>query len=279
MNYRTPIYVVCAVAMMVVSSAGMTWADAPIGEVSQPNTKDAVAIPATGGAGRALHYQAAVYENDTIVTRDNGTELQFTDQSLLNVSSNSRVVLDSFVFDKNTGSLTGTVKLGVGVFRLVTGALVKHDNLQLVTPVTTLTIRGTYLIVSIESDGTTRLRMYEGAIRLKTCSGAAFWVRAGQRVVVSPTCAATVESILTGSVVKVAGNDGGDSRPSGGPSSPPGGGGSPPGGGGNPPGGPTVGSGSNDPGTGNGNQGNGGVDNGKGNSGDPGNGRGNNPGH
>ncbi len=259
------------VSLLALAGAATARADAPIGAVSEPQTKDAVAVSATGGSERVLEYQAAVYQNDTVITRDLGTALQFTDKSLLTVSSNSKVVLDSFVFDPSSGTLDGKVKLGVGVFRLVSGALVKHDNLQLLTPVTTLTIRGTDLLVSVEADGTTRLRLYEGSIRVKTCNGTSLWMRAGQRIVVAPTCTAFVQSASSDKVVAAAG-DGSDANGTADPSSSSSSGGSSSGG--DPGGDPS--SGGNDPGTGNSasggpGHGNGGSDNGKGNGGDPGN--------
>jgi hypothetical protein len=291
-----PIYIAFLISLLTAVGLGVARADAPIGAISEPNTRDAIAIPAKGGSARDLHFQAAVYENDTVITRDLGTALQFTDQSLLTVSSNSKVVLDSFVFDKGAGSLAGKVKLGVGVFRLVTGALVKHDDLQLLTPVTTLTIRGTDLVVSVEADGTTRLRLYEGSIRIKTCNGTSIWMHAGERVVVSPACTAIVLNTDTGTVIATAGANGGPSGAVNGSNGTPNGGGDPGTGGGNPgtgggdpdtgggdpgAGGGDPSTGGKDPGAGNGGPGlgNGGQDNGKGNGGDPGDGRGNNPAH
>lgn len=276
MKCRTEIFAGYMVAMTAVICAGPARADAPIGAVSEPNTKDAIAVPEKGGTARDLHFQEAVYENDTVITRDLGTALQFTDQSLLTVSSNSKVVLDSFVFDKSTGSLGGTVKLAVGVFRLVTGGLVKHDSLQLVTPVTTLTIRGTDVVVSVETDGTTRLRLYEGRIRLRTCNGSTIWVQAGERIIVSPACVAVILSVNSGNVIATAGNADGSNGVGNGTS-----GGAPGPGGGPGPAGDPASSDGNDPGSGNGGPGlgNGGTDNGKGNSGDPGDGHGNNPAH
>jgi len=282
MSCRT-IYIACLISLLSATGLGVARADAPIGAVSEPNTKDVIAIPAKGGSARDLHFETAVYENDTVITRDLGTALQFTDQSLLTVSSNSKVVLDSFVFDKDTGSLAGKVKLGVCVFRLITGALVKHDDLQLLTPVTTLTIRGTDLVVAVEADGTTRLRLYEGSIRVKTCNGTSIWMHAGERIVVSPACTAIVMTAGTGNVIATAGANGDSSGVVSGSNGTPNGGGDPGAGGGGDPGasGGDPSSDGNDPGTGNGGPGlgNGGQDNGKGNGGDPGDGRGNNPAH
>ncbi len=275
---RRRVHAVGLISLLALASAASARADAPIGAVSEPKTRDAFALSATGGQQRELPFQAAVYQNDTVITRDLGTALQFTDQSLLTVSSNSRVVLDSFVFDASSGTLDGKVKLGVGVFRLVSGALVKHDNLQLLTPVTTLTIRGTDLLVSVEADGTTRLRLYEGSIRVKTCNGTSLWMRAGQRIVVNPTCTAFVQTANSEQVVAA-----GNGNPSGtaGPSGPvsggdPGSSGGDPGDPGDPGGDPgDPSSAGKDPGTGNSatggpGHGNGGTDNGKGNGGDPG---------
>lgn len=214
---RRRVHAVGLISLLALASVATARADAPIGAVAEPKTKDAVAVSATGGSQRELPYQAAVYQNDIVITHDLGTALQFTDQSLLTVSSNSRVVLDSFVFDASTGTLDGKVKLGIGVFRLVSGALVKHDNLQLLTPVTTLTIRGTDLLVAVEADGTTRLHLYEGSIRVKTCNGTSMWMRAGQRIVVNPTCTAFVQN--ADSDKAVAAGDGSDANGTAGPSS------------------------------------------------------------
>ena len=279
---RRRVHAVGLISLLALASVATARADAPIGAVAEPKTKDAVAVSATGGSQRELPYQAAVYQNDIVITRDLGTALQFTDQSLLTVSSNSRVVLDSFVFDPSTGTLDGKVKLGIGVFRLVSGALVKHDNLQLLTPVTTLTIRGTDLLVAVEADGTTRLHLYEGSIRVKTCNGTSMWMRAGQRIVVNPTCTAFVQTADSDKVF--AAGDGSDATGTDGPSSNSSSGGSSSGGSssggsssGGDPGDPgsDPSSGGKDPGTGNSanggpGHGNGGTDNGKGNGGDPG---------
>jgi FecR-like protein len=296
--YCRPVCTYGIALLIALTFARSAFADAPIGAVAEPNTKDTIAIPVTG-ASRDLHYQAAVFRNDTVVTRDLGTSLQFTDETLLHVSSNSSVVLDSFTFEPGSGTLDGTVKLGVGVFRLVSGALVKHDNLQLVTPVTTLTIRGTDLVVAVEKDGTTRLRLYEGSIRVKTCNGAIIWLHPNERMVISPiTCIALLTNADTNALIATAG-DGGTGSGSGsgtGGGDPGSGGGDPgsgggtgtggdPGSGGDPGtgGGTTSGgdpSSGHDPGTGNSDgagdsgqtsgHGNGGTNGGNGNGGDPG---------
>ena len=251
-----------AVATLLAFGPPAMSAEEPIGAVVQQKPSNAVAIPATGGAERPLPYQAAVYQNDTVVTKQDGTQLRFTDETLLTVSSNSKFKLDSFVFQKDTGTLSGSVTLGVGVFRLVTGALVKHDNLDMVTPVSVLSIRGTNFVVAVDRDGTTLVRLYEGRVRIKTCAGKYVWIHAGQRITISPTCMLVMQNVGTGATVADTGSAGDSANPADGS-----GGGDPSGGsgGGDPSGGPGGGgpSGGNDPGNGH-------ADNGRGNGGDPG---------
>jgi hypothetical protein len=258
---------------LALGSAAMA-GDEPIGKVIQQEPSSAIDIPALGGGERPLAYQAAVYANDIVATKDTGTQLQFTDETLLTVSSNSKFKLDSFVFQKNTGTLSGNISLGVGVFRLVTGALVKHDNLDVTTPVSVLSIRGTDFVAAVDRDGSTLVRLYEGRIRIKTCNGSYIWLHAGQRITIAPSCVVVMQNVGTGAVVNVANsNDGGDGNGVGG--DPPGGGGGDPSGA-DPSGGGGNGNG-NDPGTGNGGNGtgNGGVSPGNGH--DPGSGNGHGP--
>ena len=247
----------------------------PIGAVAQQKPSGAIGIAAATGAERPLPYQAGVYQDDTIVTRDDGTQLQFTDKTLLTVSSNSKVKLDSFVFQKDSGTLAGRITLGIGVFRFVTGALVKHDNLDMVTPVSVLSIRGTDFVVSVDRDGTTMVRLYEGRLRIKSCAGKYLWVHAGQRITISPNCMIALQNVGSDTVLADAGN-GGDGNGAGGGGDPSGGGGDPSGGGGDPSGGGDTGGPStsgHDPGTGNGGEnGNGNGSGGDGNGGTSGNG-------
>jgi hypothetical protein len=296
-----------AFAALVAGGTPVLADTSPIGEVSQETPSDAVGIAAANGSERPLPYQSAVYENDIVVTKKEGTQLKFTDTTLLSVASNSKVTLDSFAFQKDTGTLSGKIRLGGGVLRLVTGSLVKHEDLNILTATTTLTIRGTDVVVEADHDGTTMVRVYEGVIRVKTCNNTFVTVKAGERVVVSPKCVATLESVADGRVIASVGGPGtggstpgpdgsGDgSTPGGGTGGTPGGGtggtpgggtggtpgggtgGTPGGGTGGTPGGGTGGTpggngAGNDPGTGNGGPGlgNGGQSNGKGNGGDPG---------
>lgn len=271
-----------AFAALLAAGSPALASEGSIGAVIEQKPSTAIGIAAATGTERPLPYQAAVYQDDTIVTRDDGTQLQFSDQTLLSVSSNSKVKLDSFLFQKDTGSLSGRITLGIGVFRFVTGALVKHDNLDMVTPVSVLSIRGTDFVVSVDHDGTTMVRLYEGRLRIKSCAGKYLWVHAGQRITIAPNCMMALQTVGSDNVLADAGNDAGGPG-AGGPGT--GGGGDQSGGGGDPgTGGGDPGSSgdpSHDPGTGNSGTGGPGAGNGgtTSNGHDPGTGGGNGKGN
>jgi hypothetical protein len=93
----------------------------------------------------------------------------FGDGSQLTLGENSHAVIDEFVYDPSGGG-NQAITLTKGAFRYVSGALPK-DKVTIQTPVATLGIRGTELVIEIAPDG---------EVEAATEAGEAIWRPRGE---------------------------------------------------------------------------------------------------
>lgn len=111
--------------------------------------RGAKASPAAKGAG--------VEKMDTISTNSQGRfKISFNDATTVNITENSRLVIDDFVYDgsnKSKGKLG--LKLALGTARYTSGAI-GHSNSRGVgirTPTATIAVRGTDFVMSVDEAG------------------------------------------------------------------------------------------------------------------------------
>jgi len=112
-------------------------AQSSIGQVS------AVKPQADGSVAGLLKPGSDVHESETVRTGNAGqTNLQFVDQSTLNVGPTSVIKLDKFVYDPNNKD-TGTIAIEAtrGAFRFATGRQNKGE-VKIKTPYGTIGVRG-----------------------------------------------------------------------------------------------------------------------------------------
>ena len=98
---------------------------------------------ADGSVGGTLRPGSSVYQSETIRTGSAGqTNLQFVDESTLNVGPSAVIKLDKFVYDPNKKD-SGTIAIEAtrGAFRFVTGSQNKGE-IKIKTPYGTLGVRG-----------------------------------------------------------------------------------------------------------------------------------------
>lgn len=105
--------------------------------------------PATRGAG--------IEKMDTVSTNSQGRfRITFVDATTVNITENSRLVIDDFVFDggnKSKGKLG--LRVALGTVRYASGA-VGHGNprgVNIRTPTATIAVRGTDFVMSVDEAG------------------------------------------------------------------------------------------------------------------------------
>ncbi|MBL8702134.1 MAG: FecR domain-containing protein [Alphaproteobacteria bacterium] len=115
---------------------------------------------------RDLFVRTAVVEDELIETpRDGAVHLVFADGTSFRLGSQSRAMLDRFVFDPARGRGEMSLDLGVGAFRFISGRMDKRDY-SLRTPAATIGLRGTDFIVDVHPDGSTIVTVLSGAVAM-----------------------------------------------------------------------------------------------------------------
>lgn len=110
-------------------------------------------MPAARGSG--------VEKNDTISTNSQGRfRITFVDSTTVNITENSRLVIDDFVFDgggKGKGKLG--LKVALGTVRYASGGIAKGNpkGVNIRTPTSTIGVRGTDFVMSVDEMGRTMI--------------------------------------------------------------------------------------------------------------------------
>ena len=110
------------------------------------------------GVSIELHIGDAVQKGDVIQTgSDSSIGMTFIDGSAFGMTSNARMVLNEMIFDPNGSSNSSLMSLVQGTVTFVAGHTAKNGNMRVETPVATMGIRGTAVLVEIgANDGPTK---------------------------------------------------------------------------------------------------------------------------
>jgi fibronectin-binding autotransporter adhesin len=76
--------------------------------------------------------------------------ITFIDGTVFGLSSNARMVLNEMVYDPNGSNNSSLLSLVAGTITFVAGETAKHGDMKIDTPVATMGIRGTAVLVEID---------------------------------------------------------------------------------------------------------------------------------
>jgi hypothetical protein len=87
----------------------------------------------------------SVEQMDVAETTKGRMQIDFVDETRLDVIDNSRIVIDEFVYDPNTGKGSLDIRASLGAVRYASGQIAKNSrqNVRLRTPTATISVRGT----------------------------------------------------------------------------------------------------------------------------------------
>ncbi len=93
-------------------------------------------------------------EKGDVVQSGSGSTLgiTFIDGTVFGLSSNARMVLNEMVYDPNGSNNSSLLSLVAGTITFVAGETAKHGDMKIDTPVATMGIRGTAVLVEIDFD-------------------------------------------------------------------------------------------------------------------------------
>ncbi|MES2750057.1 MAG: FecR domain-containing protein [Pseudomonadota bacterium] len=122
-------------------------ADEPAGNVA---TLKGTATVTRNGMTGPLKLQDEIYKGDTLQTGKNATlGITFTDDTTLNLSASSRIVVDNFVYQEGGKDNAALINVARGTMAFVAAAVARTGDMKIETPTATLGIRGTTGVVEV----------------------------------------------------------------------------------------------------------------------------------
>lgn len=102
-----------------------------------------------------------IVKNDTVSTNSQGRfKITFRDNTTVNITENSRLVIDNFVYDgNNTSKGKIGLKVTLGTVRYASGGLAKGNpgGVNIRTPTATIGVRGTDFVMTVDEIGRTMI--------------------------------------------------------------------------------------------------------------------------
>ena len=125
--------------------------------------------------------------NDTVVTAKAKAKLTFEDNTTVNITEQSKLVIDDFVYDPKKGSGKLAMKVVMGTARYASGQIAKNNPQQVAvnTPTATVAVRGTDFSMTVDELGRSLIMLLPscdkdkrkcvtGAISVKNDAGEVF---------------------------------------------------------------------------------------------------------
>lgn len=97
--------------------------------------------------------QLPIEQMDTVRTGAGRVKIVFQDNSTVNVTEQSKLVIDTFVFDPNPKKGKMALKFASGTIRFATGNGMAKSNINLRTPSATIAVRGTDFVSTVDDFG------------------------------------------------------------------------------------------------------------------------------
>ena len=196
-----------AIAILLLSTSLTNFAG--VGKVTEQTgpteiVRNKNSIPSKVGSG--------VEMNDTIVTAKAKAKLTFEDNTTVNITEQSKLVVDDFVYDPKKDSGKLAMKVVMGTARYASGQIAKTNPQQVAinTPTATVAVRGTDFSMTVDELGRSLIMLLPscdekkkqcvtGAISVKNDAGEVFMNEPYQTTVVAslstPPTAPVVVSI------------------------------------------------------------------------------------
>ena len=137
-----------------------------------------------------------VFSYDVVKTGNGKTGIEFVDQTRVDVTQHSKLIIDEFVYDPNTQTGALSLKASLGTVRYASGQIAKNSrqNVKISTPTATIAVRGTDFAMTIDELGSSTIillpscntlgKCYVGEIAVESDAGQVIMNQAFQATVV-----------------------------------------------------------------------------------------------
>ena len=139
---------------------------ASIGEVTIHNGS-AVIDRQDGDKDIEVEKQLDVFSYDTVKTGQGQVGIKFIDDTRVDVTAHSKLIIDEFVYDPNTNTGKLSLKATLGTVRYASGQIAKNSaqNVEIKTPTATIAVRGTDFAMTVNEIGGSTI------VLLPSCNG------------------------------------------------------------------------------------------------------------
>ncbi len=139
---------------------------------------------------------------DTVRTGSGRVKIVFVDQSTVNITEQSKLVIDTFVFDPNPKKSKMALKFASGTIRFATGKGMPKGNINLRTPSATIAVRGTDFTSTVDDFGKSLIILLPepdgsvGEITVTNAAGTVILNRAFQATIVATFDSAPTKPVI-----------------------------------------------------------------------------------
>ena len=131
---------------------------ATIGEVTL-HKGNAVVDRQDGDKGIEVQKDLDIFSYDTVKTGNGKVGIEFIDQTRVDVTEHSKLLIDEFVYDPNTKTGSLSLKATLGTVRYASGQIAKNSaqNVKITTPTATIAVRGTDFAMTVDELGSSTI--------------------------------------------------------------------------------------------------------------------------
>ena len=138
--------------ILILFCAGPLWAS--IGNVDQLEGKGVVDRK-DGDKSITIEQSLNILQYDTVKTGNGKVGILFIDDTRVDVTQHSKLIIDEFVFDPNSGTGKLNLSAKLGTIRYASGQIAKNSrqDIKITTPTATIGVRGTDFSMTIDELG------------------------------------------------------------------------------------------------------------------------------
>jgi len=131
---------------------------ASIGEVAL-HKGNAVIDRQDGDKGIVVEQNLEVLSYDTVKTGNGKVVIVFVDDTKVDITEHSKLLIDEFVYDPNTKTGSLSLKATLGTVRYASGQIAKNSkqNVKITTPTASISVRGTDFAMTIDEIGSSTI--------------------------------------------------------------------------------------------------------------------------
>ena len=166
------------------------------------------AVERTDGEEATTEINLTIFSYDTIKTGNGKTAIEFIDETRVDVTQHSKLIIDEFVYDPNAKTGKLSLKASLGTVRYASGQIAKNSkqNVVIKTPTAVVGVRGTDFTMTIDETGSSTIillpscntngQCYVGEISVESDAGQVILNQAFQATVVDTISSTPMKPVI-----------------------------------------------------------------------------------